>query len=476
MQNSSGGQGVAMPSSIEAEQALLGCVMLDNTAFLEADLVVTADQFSEPMHQRLWKAVGNLIRKDRRAEPAVLNTIMGADPAFGDFGGIGYLLELLDKAPPSSEAKHFATVVADTATRAEVIRIAQEIANTARTDGEVTGQDLLTQMESQLIGLRGNRSEIKLVSFGEAARDVLYDLENEAAVGDMIPTGLNKIDRLIGGLEPGDLLVLGGRPSMGKSALALTIGKHVSKTQGFSVSEVNGEMNIKQMTRRHLTDLAFEKHGMAAPTYSAIKKKQVSYEQRRMLAEALHEHEQIPLFMAIRSGITLSQLRGLIMRQKLQAERAGAPLKMVIIDHVGLIKTDRQMRSRLDEQTLISATLKEMARELGVVIVALAQLNRNVESREDKRPGLSDLRDSGSWEQDADVVLGVYRDAYYAAREPEPKQDMKAAEWALRCASKEVEVIALKIREGDVGTARLWASMGHNVFLDSAPDTIGNLI
>lgn len=475
MQNYNGSQGAAMPSSIEAEQALIGLVMIDNAAYLEADLVVTADQFSEPMHERLWKAMGNLIRRDRRIEPAVLNTILGADPAFADFGGIQYLLTLLDKAPPPTEAKHFATVVADTATRAEVIRIAQDIANTARTNGEVTGHDLLSQMESQLIGLRGNRSEIKLVKFADAARDVLYDLDNEAAAGDMLPTGLNKIDRLIGGLEPGDLLVLGGRPSMGKSALALTIGKHIAR-QGFSVSEVNGEMNIKQMTRRHLTDLAFEKHGAAAPTYSAIKKRTVSYEQKRMLAEALHEHEKLPLFMAIRSGVTLSQLRGLIMRQKLEAERSGFPLKVVIIDHVGLVKTDQQMRSRLDEQTMISGTLKAMARELGVVIIALAQLNRNVESREDKRPGLSDLRDSGSWEQDADVVLGVYRDAYYAAREPEPKQDMKAAEWALRCASKEVEVIALKIREGDVGTARLWASMGHNVFLDSAPDTVGGLL
>lgn len=475
MQNDYGSQQAAMPSAIEAEQALIGCVLFDNTAFLEADLVVTADQFSEPMHQRIWKSISNLIRKDRRAEPAVLNTILGADPAFKDFGGIGYLMELMDKAPPSNEAKHFATVVSDTATRSEVIRIATEIAQTARTNGEVTGMDLLAQMETQLIGLRGNKSEIQLVSFGEAARQILYEMENPPEVSDLLPTGLPKIDHLIGGLEPGDLMVLSGRPSMGKSALALTIGKAIAR-QGYTVSEINGEMNIKQMTRRHLTDLAFEKYGSAAPTYSAIKKGAVSYEQRRMLAEAMAEHEQLPLFMAIRSGITLSQLRGLILRQKLQAERAGKPLKMVIIDHVGLVKADRQMRSRLDEQTEISGTLKQMARELGIVIIALAQLNRNVEAREDKRPGLADLRDSGSWEQDADVVIGVYRDAYYASREAEPKNDMKAAEWAMRCASKEVEAIALKIREGDVGTARLWASMGHNAFLDSAPDTFGTML
>lgn len=475
MMNNDGGQGAAMPSSVEAEQALIGCVLFDNSAFLEADLIVTADQFHEPMHQRIWKALGNLIRKDRRAEPAVMATILGADPAFNDFGGVGYLIDMIDRAPPSKDARHFATVISDTATRAEVIRIALEIAQTARTDGEVTGMDLLGQMESQIIGLRGNKSEIKLVSFGEAARQVLYDLENPPLVSELLPTGLEKIDRLIGGLEPGDLMVLGGRPSMGKSALALCIGKAVAR-QGFSVSEINGEMNIKQMTRRHLTDLAFEKYGSAAPTYSSIKKRAVTHDQHRMLAAALFEHEQMPLFMAIRSGITLSQLRGLIVRQKLQAERAGKPLALVIIDHVGLVKTDRQMRSRLDEQTLISATLKEMARDLGVAIIALAQLNRNVESRDDKRPGLADLRDSGSWEQDADVVIGVYRDAYYAAREPEPKNDMKAAEWAFRCASKEVEAIALKIREGDVGTARLWASMGHNAFMDSAPDSVGNLI
>lgn len=474
MQNHEGGQSVAMPSAIEAEQALLGAVLFDNAAFLEADLVVTADQFTEPMHQRMWRSVGNLIRKDRRAEPTIMATILGADPAFKDFGGLGYLIDLIDKAPPAGDAKHYATVVADAATRAEVIKIALEIAQTARTDGEVSGMDLLSQMESKLIGLRGNRSEIKMISFGEASRELMYELENPEAVSDLLPTGLNKIDRMIGGLEPGDLMVLSGRPSMGKSALALSMAKNIAR-QGFSVSEINGEMNIKQMTRRHLTELAFEKYGAAAPTYSAIKKREISTEQRRMLAEAMHEHEKLPIFMAIRSGITLSQLRGLIMRQKIKAEAAGLPLKVVVIDHVGLVKTDQQMRSRLDEQTLISATLKQMARELGVVIIALAQLNRNVEAREDKRPGLSDLRDSGSWEQDADVVIGVYRDAYYAAREPEPKNDMKAAEWMIRTKSKEVEAIALKIREGDVGTARLWASMGHNVFLDSAPDTVGAL-
>lgn len=474
MQFENGVSDDAMPKSVEAEQALIGAVLFDNSAFLEVDPLVTDTQFSEPMHQRLWKSVGNLIRKDRKAEPAILNTILGADPAFKDFGGFQYLMDLMDKAPPSSQVRHFAMVVADTATRAEVIRIAKEIAHTARTDGEVTGMDLLSQMESQLIGLRGNRSEIKLVSFGEAARQVLYSLENPDSDNDLLPTGLAKIDKLIGGLEPGDLLVLGGRPSMGKSGLALTIGMAVAR-QGYSVSEINGEMNVQQMTRRHLTELAFEKYGSAAPTYSAIKKKLVSAEQRKMLAEAMYEHEALPLFMAIRSGITLSKLRGLILRQKLQAERAGKPLKLIIIDHVGLVKADRQMRSRLDEQTEISGTLKQMARELGVAIIALAQLNREVEKRDDKRPGLSDLRDSGSWEQDADIVMGVYRDAYYAAREQEPKNDMKAAEWALRCASKEVEAIALKIREGEVGTARLWASMGHNAFLDSAPDTLGNL-
>lgn len=465
----------ALPAALEAEQALIGAVLFDNMAFVEADLVVTADQFSEPLHQRLWACMARLVKADRRAEPSILAQMLGIDPAFKEFGGLSYLMDLIDKAPPADQARHFALLIADTATRAEVVRIATEIARQAAGSSEVSGSDLVASMESQLLNMRGYKSEITLVSLGDATRSVLYDLENPSATTALLPIGLARIDKLTGGFEAGDMVVLAGRPSMGKSALALSMAKNVAKS-GFSVSEINGEMTVKQMARRHMVELAFEKHGFEAPFYSTLKKGEQTYDQFRMLAQQQELFESLPLFMASRAGITLSQLRGLILRQKLKAERTGCPLKMVVVDHAGLIKTDKPMRNRLDEQTVISGTLKQMAQELGVVMLVLSQLNRGVEHREDKRPGLADLRDSGSWEQDADVVLGVYRDAYYAGRETEPKNDMDAAQWMARCKSKEVEVIALKIREGDVGTARLWASIGHNVFLDNEPDFFGRMI
>ena len=173
--------------------------------------------------------------------------------------------------------------------------------------------------------------------------------------------------------------------------------------------------------------------------------------------------------MVKRTGLTLGRIRAMLNRQKMLWEAMGIPLRLVIIDHVGLVSPDQGGRSRNEDQTVVSGRLKELADELGVVMMALAQLNRQVERREDKRPMLADLRDSGSWEQDADVVIGTYRDAYYARREKEPKSDMKLAEHLARASSPIIEAIGLKVREGEPGTAKLWASIGHNAIRDEPP-------
>jgi replicative DNA helicase len=281
-------------------------------------------------------------------------------------------------------------------------------------------------------------------------------------------------------MQATDLIVLGGRTSMGKSAMASDIALNVA-TQGRGVIEINGEMSVQQMTRRHLTSLAFTKHGKGAPSYSAIRKRMVSREQRQMLGQAKAEFDQLPISLLQRPGLGFGALRSLVRRERAKMAREGVKLGLLIVDHAGLIKADGGGRSRYEDQTAVSNGMKELAHELGIPVMALAQLSRETEKRDNKRPALSDLRDSGAWEQDADVVIGVYRDAYYAAREPEPKDDGKPnssstwAEWDRRRRSKTIEAIILKAREGECTTVELWGDMATNAIRAREPDNGGFL-
>lgn len=456
------------PHNLEAEQALLGCILVDNDVFTLVDGLVSPRDFFEPFHQRLFKTMSEEIRHGRLAEPALLSQYFLIDPAFEVFGGIAYLLDLLDKAPPPNRADHYAKAIRSVALRREVVRIAKDIAQRAQNEPEADGGAIMADLERELLAVRTGKDDLSLLSWSEVSRSVVYGMDRPDD-RPIVKLGLAKIDKMLGGAEFGDLIVLGGRPGMGKSALAAVIARMVAQ-QGLGVAEINAEMSTMQMGRRHLTDLAFDRYGHEAPFYRDIRNGTLNDAQRRMIAEIQHESEHMPLRMVKRTGLTLGRIRAMLMRQKMLWETMGIPLRLVVIDHVGLVAPDAGTRSRNEDQTIVSGRLKELADELGVIMLALAQLNRQVESREDKRPMLSDLRDSGSWEQDADVVLGTYRDAYYARREREPKGDLKVADWMARCSSPYIEAIGLKVREGDVGTAKLWASIGHNAIRDVAPD------
>lgn len=455
------------PHALEAEHAVLGALLFDNDALVDVDGVVEDRDFFEPFHQRLFRAITRDIRAGRLAEPSQLAQYFIVDGAFAEFGGTRYLIDLMDKAPPRNQAGHYAKVVRSVALRREVARIASEIAIRATTDGDADGATLMADLERELIGVRQGKTDLSLRPFGEVAREVCYGMDRPEA-RPMLKLGIAKLDKLLGGAELGDMIVLGGRPGMGKSALAGCLALNVAMA-GLGVAEINAEMTVQQMARRHLTDLAFSRYGHDAPFYRAIREGTCTEPQRRMIGAIQAETEKLPLYMIKRTGLTLGRVRAMIMRQKMIWESIGIPLRLVVVDHVGLITPDKGGRSRLEDQTIVSGALKELADELGVVMLALAQLNRQVEMRDDKRPMLADLRDSGSWEQDADVVIGCYRDAYYARREREPKGDLKVAEWVMRCSSPIVEAIGLKVREGDVGTAKLWASIGHNAIRDEAP-------
>lgn len=454
---------------LESEQAVLGSLMYENEAFLEVDGLLSPADFHEPFHQRLYKAIAQDIRNGRLADPTMLKTYFAIDPAFHDFGGVRYLGDLVDRAPPWSNVKFYAQKVRSMALRRSVIKIASDLLQRARLDFETDGAELMTGMEKAMLSASTGKDDLSFQTWGEVSRQVVYGMDRPEEK-PLLKFGLDPLDAIIGGCEEGDMLVLGGRPGMGKSALAACMAMNVARA-GYGVASVNAEMNTLQMGRRHLTDLAFWSHGLDAPMYRDIKRGTLTDAQRRIIAETQHEFDQLPMVMVKRTGLTLSRFRAMLMRQKMLWQSAGLKMRLVVLDHAGLIQPDEPTGNRTADQTIVSGALKQMAGDLEVVMVALAQLNRSVESREDKRPGLADLRDSGSWEQDADIVVGVYRDAYYARREQPPKKELELAEWTLRASNPHIEAIGLKVREGDVGTAKLWASIGHNAIRSHAPDS-----
>lgn len=457
------------PSNLEAEQALLGAVLYDNDAFVAVDGMVAPRDFYEPMHGRMFSVIGELIRAGRLAEPITCHDHFAIEPAYKQLGGLRYLADLIDRAPPAANAPDYARVIRSAALRRDAMRISREIYTRAKDDPTATGDELMADMERELLMARTGSMDLRMHSFGDVAADVVDGMDNPKPDRQLIHLGLEKMDSVIGGAERGDLIVLGARPSMGKSALAGCIAMNVARG-GLGVAEINCEMTREQMTRRHLTDLAYTRWGKEAPTYRDIRRGTLTPDQKKMLHEVRAVHWDLPLVMEKRSGLTLGRMRSMLARQKMLWAAKGVRLSLVTVDHVGLIMPDEEQRSRVEAQTMLSGGLKRLAEDLDVVIIALAQLNRKVEERDDKRPQLSDLRDSGSWEQDADIVIGAYRDAYYARREREPKSDLKIAEWMQRCNDPTVEAIFLKIREGEVAVAKLFADIGRNAIRDNEPD------
>lgn len=485
----------ALPSNLEAEQALLGAVLFDNTALHRIEVEVMPDHFNEPFHGRMWFAMADGIGKGVLVEPIGLLSLFREDPAFQELGGIRYLADLVDRAPPASEAPHYAGLVHAMATRRELIRIGDEIGRRARLDYGSDAAAMLEEAESALLGIHRDGGRHRLTTAAEAASGVLSWLDTPTADAGGVLTGLGPLDEHLGPLLAGDLVVLAGRPAMGKSAMGGVIAANVAcpdldafcagERQDFRVAgviEINGEMSVGQMARRHLTDIAQRLYQSGAPSYSDIRRRRIGDIARSRLGRAAEVFGALPVMSLKRTGMTLSALRMVIRRQMSTWERAGIPTGLVVIDHVGLLKADDPRMSRYEAQTAISNGLKELADELAIPILALAQLNRETEKRDSKRPTLADLRDSGAWEQDADVVIGVYRDAYYAQKEPEPKDTGKPdsrlewGEWDRRRKSKTIEAVLLKVREGDTGTVELWGDMRTNAIRAAAPENDGGFL
>ncbi|MGI4818530.1 MAG: replicative DNA helicase [Janthinobacterium lividum] len=454
----------AMPHNLEAEQALLGALMFDNAVFERLSDRLRDIHFYEPFHQRLFKAIEDHIRQGLLAEPTILMERFKQDPAFAEFGGLRYLADLVDRAPPAANAPDYARVIYDLALRRELIRIGGQIAKDA-SDPERPAEDQIEQAEQTLYSLaETGKPSSGFVSFSHALAGAVemageaYQREGKLAG---LATRLDDLDQKLGGLHPSDLLILAGRPSMGKTALATNIAFNVARNYKYEIQPdgsrktVDGgvvafyslEMSAEQLAMRILADAS----GVSS---DKLRKGEIDASDFSKLRDAAIEIGESPLYIDATGGISISKL-GARARRLARMEHG---LDLIVVDYLQLVTVGESGgKNRVQEVSEITGGLKALAKELNVPIIALSQLSRQVEQRDDKRPQLSDLRESGSIEQDADCVMFVYRESYYLGR-AEPREGTEEhLKWQedMDRLQHQAEVVIGKQRHGPIGIVKL---------------------
>jgi replicative DNA helicase len=452
----------ALPASMDAEQALLGSILYDNAAMERIPEKLRPDHFHEPFHARMYEAVLEFVHKGRLIEPIVFMERFRHDQAFAELGGLHYFADLVDRAPPSANAPEYAETIYDLAMRRDLIRLGEQLATVARTDRRTPAPEIVELTERELFAIASQKHQKGLTSFASVLeRSLEMAAQAYARDGEMagLATGLMDLDKKLGGLRPSDLIVLAGRPSMGKTALATNIAFHVARTYEFEedaegrrktarggvVAFFSLEMSEEQLGLRILADAS----GVQG---DRIMKGDIDATEFARIVDAAREIQGAPLYIDDTGAISIAALTTRCRRMK-----RTTGLDLVVVDYLQLVMGTRPGMETPARIAEVTQGLKAMAKDLDIPVIALSQVSRKVEEREDKRPQLSDLRESGSIEQDADAVLFVFREHYYLSRS-EPKEGTpKHMEWEEACeACRNVaEVIIGKQRHGPIGTVKL---------------------
>ena len=449
------------PHNIDAEQGLLGAILLDNRAMDRLGFL-SAEHFYDPLHAELFEAISVSIRRGRAASPVTLKTqFEGREPIEGSVTVPQYLGRLAANATTLINAPDYGRTIYDLYVRRQLIDVAKDMLISAY-DAPIdfSPVEQIDEAEARLDALRlRERNERETVQIAKAMAEAV-DQANAAHISGQglagLSTGLAALDAKLGGLAPSDLLIIGGRPSMGKTGLATTIAANVARA-GVGVGFFSLEMSASQLGQRLLA----AETGISA---SAQRRGEFGSEagMRKLLA-GVSQYQEVPLYVDDSGGMTMPQL-AVKARRLCRAHRIG----LLVVDYLQLMNGSQYRNTnRVQELTEITTGLKALAKELNVPLIALSQLSRNLESREDKRPQLSDLRESGSIEQDADVVMFCYREEYYVERQKPAKPDELAA-WSQRlaaCAGK-AEVIIGKHRHGPTGTVELGFDGPRTLFTD----------
>jgi replicative DNA helicase len=454
------------PHNVEAEQALLGAILVNNDAFYRVSDFLKPNHFFEPIHAKIYEVAANIIRAGKIATPVTLKTFLPPDVDIAGLSVPQYLARVAAEATTVINAEDYGRTIYDLSTRRDLIRIGEDVVNVAyEAPVDSAPHALIEDVERRLYELaETGRYGGGFLKFAQAL-DSAVDLASKAFQRDGhlsgLATGLIGLDQLMGGMQGSDLVILAGRPGMGKTALATNIGYNVaSKYLGRprpdgSTETVSGgivgffslEMSAEQLATRIISEQS------KIPSH-LIRRGKIEQRDFDVIANKAREIEKYPLYIDETGGISIAQLAARARRLKRQRG-----LDLMIVDYLQLLSgsSRRAQEGRVQEVTEITTGLKALAKELNVPILALSQLSRQVESRDDKRPQLSDLRESGSIEQDADVVLFVFREEYYL-RNKEPKPGTpEHFDWQGKMDSVlgKAEVIIAKQRHGPTGPVQL---------------------
>src|SRR5690349_12062446 len=456
-----------LPQNIEAEAALLGALMIDNRLIEDIQLKLKPIHFFEPLHGRIYEAILRLSDGNRIANPVTLRPLFESDESIKEVGGPAYLAQLTGSGAAVIGARDFAAQIYDLALLRALVGVGRDLVEGALdTSEEVAPLAQIERAETELYKVaEEGGAEGKAKSFGEATKEALEMAERALNSGGHLSgftTGLESLNSKIGGLHKSDLIIVAGRPGMGKSALGTNIGFAAAqrfmrdvedgiepeKSAGAPVALFSLEMSADQLATRILA----EQSGISSEN---LRMGKISQQEFRQLARAAAELQSLPLYIDDTPGLTIAALRTRARRLKRQKG-----IGMVIIDYLQLLQGSGRGSAgdnRVQEISEISRGLKQLAKELDVPVMALSQLSRAVEQREDKRPQLSDLRESGSIEQDADMVWFVYRGDYYlAAKKPdEDHPDFGAWQEEMARAYGRADLIVGEQRHGATGTVRM---------------------
>ena len=442
-----------LPNNIEAEQSVIGSVLLSNEIFDDINVLIRSKNFYDPMHQKIFSAIEKLIYSGMLANPITLKNYFENEK--DELNVPDYLVKITKFSTSSRQAIEYSKLIYDLFVKRELIKISENIIDTAKlNDLDHDGQSIIENFEKSLFDLaeKGSFSS-SIVKFDEAMKMTIemassaYKNE-EGIVG--VPSGLTDLDDRLGGMHKSDLLIIAGRPSMGKTALATNIAFNAAKKiqndgRKSSIAFFSLEMSSEQLSTRILAEQSRIKS-------NDIRRGRISEEQFDKFIETSKDISELPLYIDETPAISIAALSNRARRIK---RLYG--LDMVVVDYIQLMKAANFKEGRVQEISEITQGLKALAKELSVPVLALSQLSRAVEQRDDKKPQLSDLRESGSIEQDADVVMFVYREAYYLERKEPRPATVEHAEWQAKMSevSNLAEIMISKQRHGPTGNIML---------------------
>ncbi len=443
-----------LPNNVEAEQAVIGSILVNNDIFDEINTIISNINFYDPMHQKIFEAIENLVYKGMLANPITLKSYFENEK--DDLNVPEYLVKITKFSTSVRQAIEYSKIIYDMFVRRELIKISEQTIDSAKiNDLETNGQSIIESSERLLFDLAEKGSfNSSLVKFDEAMKQTIemasaaYKNE-EGIVG--VPTGLRDLDDKLGGLHQSDLIIIAGRPSMGKTSLATNIAFNAAQKiqesgKKSSIAFFSLEMSSEQLSTRIISE-------QARISSNDIRRGRISDDQFDKFLETSKNISELPLYIDETPAISIAALSNRARRIK---RLFG--LDMIVVDYIQLMKgTTFNKDGRVQEISQITQGLKAIAKELSVPVLALSQLSRQVEQRDDHKPQLADLRESGSIEQDADVVMFVYREGYYLQRKEPREATVEHAEWQAKMneVAHLAQIIIGKQRHGPIGNVTL---------------------